>query len=86
MRLATDIGITTDYGRRMTGRSTPPVPGTGVIVEDRSGARYLRLFRLGLGDHWTAAVRNPNYPALDSERDGLRIVAVAENRLLDGLL
>jgi hypothetical protein len=66
--------------------STPPIPGTGVIVEDRTGARYLRLFRLGLGDHWTAAVRNPNYPALDSERDGLRIVAVAENRLLDGQL
>lgn len=66
--------------------SQPPKPGTGVIVEDRTGARYLRVYRLGLGDHWTAAVRNPNYPALDSERDGLRIVAVAEHRMLDGQL
>lgn len=66
--------------------SQPPTPGTGVIVEDRTGARYLRVYRLGLGERWLAAVRNPNYPALDSERDGLRIVAVAEHRMLDGQL
>lgn len=63
-----------------------PAPGVGVLVEDQDGVRYIRVYRQGAGGAWLAAARNENYLTLDSERDGLRLLAVAENRLLDGRL
>jgi hypothetical protein len=64
----------------------PPVPGTGVLVEDKHGERYVRIYRQALSGAWLAAARNPNYLTLDSGKHGLRLLAVAENRLLDGQL
>lgn len=63
-----------------------PSPGIGVLVEDRGGNRYMRIYRPGLGGQWLAWARNENYPSLESGRDGLRILAVARNRMLDGAL
>lgn len=77
-----------------TARGTPvvfrrtneaPPPGTGVLVEDSSGHRYIRVYRQAVGG-WVAAARNENYLTLHSREHGLKLLAVAENRLLDGQL
>jgi hypothetical protein len=65
--------------------SQPPPPGTGVLVEDRGGERYVRIYRQAVGG-WIAAARNANYLTLHSAEHGLTLLAVAENRLLDGQL
>ncbi len=64
----------------------PPAPGTGVLVEDMHGQRYVRIFRPGVGGAWQAWARNENYPTLESKTHGLHILAVARNRMLDGAL
>lgn len=54
-----------------------PRPGDGVLVSDSSGGVYFRIYRAGRADRWTAVALNPAYgPDLDSERDGLRVLAV----------
>lgn len=53
-----------------------PRPGDGVLVKDMADEVYFRLFRSGRQGHWEAHAMNPAYAALDSERDGLRILAV----------
>lgn len=63
-----------------------PAPGVGILVEDSKGRRYVRIYRQGAAGQWLAAARNANYLSLESERDGLKLLAVAENRLLDGQL
>jgi len=52
-----------------------PRPGDGVLVQDAAGAIYFRKYRPGRGDAWTAYATNPDYPSLESERDGLEIIA-----------
>jgi phage repressor protein C with HTH and peptisase S24 domain len=52
-----------------------PRPGDGVLVRDAAGTVYFRRFRPGRGDAWTAYASNPAYPSLESERDGLTIIA-----------
>lgn len=64
----------------------PPEPGVGILVEDRFGARYVRIYRPGVGGGWSAYARNDNFPTLDAEKHGLKILAVARNRMLDGSL
>lgn len=65
---------------------TAPRAGVGVLVEDAHGARYIRVFRPGIGGQWTAWARNENYPTLDSASNGLILLAVARHRMLDGAL
>lgn len=69
----------------VTTAAAPP-PGVGVLVEDGDGQRYVRVYRQGPAGAWIAAARNANYLTLESEKHGLRLLAVAENRLLDGQL
>ena len=55
----------------------PPRPGDGVLVSDRDGAIYFRIYRVAAGGHWTAhAINSQAFHDLDSERDGLRVLAV----------
>lgn len=56
--------------------SNAPRPGDGVLVKDASGQAYFRLYRAGRLGHWEAHAMNQAFATLDSERDGLRVVAV----------
>ena len=53
-----------------------PRPGDGVLVADRAGNTYFRLYRVGSVGRWTATAMNPAFHELDSERDGLSLLAV----------
>lgn len=53
----------------------PPVAGRPVLVRDRDGAHYLRDFQRGPGGRWQAVARQRGFAPLDSESDGLLIVA-----------
>lgn len=57
-------------------RGMTPMPGDGVLVADALGAVYFRLYRAGPAGRWTAAALNSAYQDLESERDGLRVLAV----------
>ncbi len=64
-------------GSRVLFDSTLPAEaGDGVLVADASAAVYFRTYRVGPGGRWTAGSTNPAYHELDSERDGLRVLAV----------
>lgn len=54
----------------------PPVPGSAVIVKDAAGRLYMRRYAEGIGQ-WLAQATNSAYATLESERDGLTVVAVA---------
>jgi hypothetical protein len=56
--------------------SMAPKPGDGVLVADSSSGVYFRVYRAGAGGRWTAHAINPAFADLDSERDGLRVLAV----------
>lgn len=62
------------------------VPGVGVIVEDGAGDRHVRIYRPRVGGDWIAWARNDNYPTLESKRHSLKVIAVARNRMMDGIL
>lgn len=51
-------------------------PGQVVLVADKRHNLYIRKFQQRTPDHWLAVPRHPGYEALDSVRDGLRIIAV----------
>lgn len=53
-----------------------PRPGDGVLVRDKTGQVHLREFRAGRPGIWEAHAVNPAYAALESERDGLTVLAV----------
>lgn len=53
-----------------------PVAGDFVLVADNQGVHYLREYRQLRPGHWQAHALNPAYLPLDSERDGLRVLAV----------
>lgn len=57
-------------------RSLTPRPGDGVLVRDRDGHHYLRVFREKRPGHWEAYAINDAYSPLDSQADGLSVVAV----------
>lgn len=57
-------------------RSTTPRPGDGVLVQDSAGHCYFRLYRAGRPGRWEAYPLNEAYETLDSERDGLLVLAV----------
>lgn len=51
-------------------------PGDGVLVSDSAGATYFRLYRVRRADHWEAHPLNDAYRPLDSQLDGLIVLAV----------
>lgn len=53
-----------------------PRSGDGVLVQARDGALFFRVYKQGRPDAWQAHPVNPDFLPLDSERDGLRVVAV----------
>lgn len=57
-------------------RGLEPRGGDGVLVKDRDGHTYLRLYRPRRPGIWEAHALNPDYQSLDSERDGLVVLAV----------
>lgn len=53
-----------------------PRAGDGVLVEDTMGTWYFRLYSPGAQGRFSAVAKNPAYQTLDSERDGLTVLAV----------
>jgi transcriptional regulator with XRE-family HTH domain len=51
-------------------------PGSAVIVKDMAGRLYMRRYAEGVGQ-WLAQATNSAYATLESERDGLAVLAVA---------
>ncbi len=61
-------------------RDVEPAPGKAVLVRDRVGGIYIRRYGQGLGGNWLAQATNSAYVSLQSERDGLTLLAVATMR------
>ena len=55
---------------------TAPRPGDGVLVRDCEGKHYFREFRAGRAATWPAYPYDAIYPTLQSNEDGLEVVAV----------
>ena len=53
-----------------------PRPGDGVLIADADGNYYLRIYKQRRPGNWEAHAENTAYQALDSERDGLRVLGV----------
>lgn len=51
-------------------------PGDGVLVRDREGNLYFRIFRQRRQGSWEAHALNEDYQPMESERDGLEVLAV----------
>lgn len=51
-------------------------PGDGVLVRDALGNPYFRQYRAGRPGCWEAHADNSAFASLDSERDGLEVLAV----------
>lgn len=51
-------------------------PGDGVLVRDRTGKVHFREYRTGRPGSWQAHAENSVYTPLESERDGLEVLAV----------
>lgn len=58
-----------------------PTIGSGVLVEDATGRRYVRRYAEGNGGRWVAQATRSAYITLDSERDGLKLLAVMTGRM-----
>jgi transcriptional regulator with XRE-family HTH domain len=57
-------------------RADTAQPGECVLVRDKRGATHMRRYVQGLGVSFTAQALNDAYASLESERDGLQVVAV----------
>lgn len=53
-----------------------PEPGDWVLVRDDAGNHYCREYRQVRPGQWEAHARNPGFLPMDSERNGLSVVAV----------
>ena len=62
-----------------------PTPGHGVLLKDREGVLYVRRYVHVRGNQWQAHSTNDAYSVMDSERDGLVILAAMCGRL-DGFI
>ena len=63
-----------DLAHFATGRQ--PEPGEVVLVADRDGNLYIRTYHERRPGHWQAVAASPHVQPLDSEADGLRVLAV----------
>lgn len=59
------------------GTQAPLKPGKAVLVRDRSGELFVRIYGNVRGARWQALASNHAHATLDSETDGLTVVAVA---------
>ena len=57
-----------------TGRE--PAPNKGVLFVDREGVPHLRIYEVHSGKRWRAVAKTAGFAALDSETDGLTVLAV----------
>ncbi len=74
-----DDALGDDYQRGGTMRfccTDEPQPGLPVLIEDGDGKRSVRYYTEGRGASWLATARGAGYQALESERDGLHVLAV----------
>lgn len=74
-----DDALAPDIFRGCTVRLDParaPEAGKPVLVKDKTGAHYLRDYQVGSGGRWQAIARQRGFAPMDSEADGLEIVAV----------
>lgn len=53
-----------------------PRAGWPVLVKDKHGHHYLRDYQQGAGERWQAVARVRGFAPMDSEEDGLEVVAV----------
>ena len=53
-----------------------PIEGRGVLFKDQEGNTYVRIYQVRRGKHWVAISRSSAYAPLDSEADGLEVMAV----------
>lgn len=53
-----------------------PEPGNWVLLRDSEQRHYCRQFRQSKPGRWEAHALNPGYLPMDSESDGLQVVAV----------
>lgn len=51
-----------------------------VLVSDTEGGLHFREYQVGRGKRWKAVAINSGYQALDSEEDGLHVVAISMGR------
>ena len=58
-------------------RSAPPKVGKPVLVQDRDGLRWVRLYGNVRGTRWQALATGAGHATLDSEADGLVLLAAA---------
>ena len=56
-------------------RGGVPSPGKPVLVLDSDGNAYIRVYQAGRGDRWQAVATGPGFAPMDSETDGLRVIA-----------
>jgi hypothetical protein len=64
-----------------------PRAGDVVLVADQDGTHYVREYRELRAGHWQAYASNPAHLPLDSQRDGLQVLAVFDGmrgRLSEG--
>lgn len=52
-----------------------PRPGRGVLLKDKAGNFYLRLYGEGIGGNWTGYSNQPGIPTLERDAHGLEVVA-----------
>lgn len=57
-------------------RGLEPKPGDGVLVRDRDGRHYLRIYRQRRPGEWSAHAIHADYEPLDAAIYGLSVVAV----------
>lgn len=57
-------------------RDEKPRAGDGVLVRDAAGSYYVRVYRRRTTAAWEAHAANSAFAPLDSERDGLTVMAV----------
>ena len=62
-----------------------PQPGLGVLVQDRDGRRYVRRYTQAHGGRFLATASHRDYVTLDSDTDGLEVLAVATGRMGGGV-
>ena len=56
--------------------SEEPRPGDGVLIRDASGAVHFREYLMGRPGVWVAHAENRLYQPMESDRDGLEVIAV----------
>lgn len=53
-----------------------PIPGDGVLIKDKEGRHYLRIYKERRPGHWEAHAENTDYRPMESDADGLTIIGV----------